>query len=69
MSLYHLALFGVTLSAEGRTLSNNIWPKTGIITVGQIYRDQTLPFQQLKNQYCLSHSSFLTSAQLASVIY
>ena len=38
------------------------------ITVWQIYRDQTLPFQQLKNQYGLSHPAFLTYAQLAPVI-
>ena len=44
-----------SLSAGGRTLSNKIWQRAGIITVGQIYRDQTLPFQQLKNQYGLSH--------------
>ncbi|KAF3848865.1 hypothetical protein F7725_015362 [Dissostichus mawsoni] len=56
------------LSAGGGTLSNNIWQKAGITTIGQIYRDQTLPFQQLKNQYGLSDSSFLSYAQIASII-
>ncbi|KAF3854220.1 hypothetical protein F7725_022275, partial [Dissostichus mawsoni] len=56
------------LSAGGGTLSNNIWQKAGITTIGQIYRDQTLPFQQLKKQYGLSDSSFLSYAQIASII-
>ncbi|KAF3858942.1 hypothetical protein F7725_012143 [Dissostichus mawsoni] len=56
------------LSAGGGTLSNNIWQKAGITTIGQIYRDQTLPFQHLKNQYGLSDSSFLSYAQIASII-
>ena len=56
------------LSAGGRTLRNNIWQRAGIMSVGQIYKDHTLPFQQLKNQYGLLHSSFLTYGQLAAVI-
>ncbi len=60
--------FNPVLSVGGRPLKNDIWQRYGIETVGQIFKDKMLQFEQLQNQFGRPDSSFLTYAQLSSII-